>query len=644
MLLSYAMQTIFQIFKNDLKSLAKSKLAMLVVAGIIFIPGIYAWLNIDSNWGPYDNTGNIPIAVVNKDTGAAIAGESFNIGNSLTDSLKENHDMKWIFTDEKSALEGVEQSSYYGAIIIPENFSQNLTTIFNSTEPSKPTFDFYINDKKNPIAPIIASKAAGTIQDGTNQAFVDTLVYKAADTAKAIGLTEKGTDTANSLIAKLTDTKTKVGQLRDINQTTTLAIDTTGKSLSALEAIFPTLENFNHTAEQGIIDARNGLNSLNDISNLSSVQELTDQISAQIAELEAIQALLNELAPSEQLTDIKTRVQTITDSLTNLQNKFQATASTELKNISQNVSRTLDGAETIISDLNASLASLETSMHYATQALQGGAQLGRNLDPILANFQSDIDSTITMINSIKDSEIFQNLISLLQNSPDTIADFISSPVVANKIEIYPIATYGSEMAPFYSVLACWVGSTILVAIIAIDIKNTKITKQTKNYQKFLGRFLLFGSIAMLQGLAIGIGDLIMQVQTVNWPLFLLTLMLSSLVFSLIIYALAAAFGKIGQALAIVILVLQVAGSGGTFPIELLPQMFQFLQPFMPFAPAMNAVRETVGGFYQHDYLASIALLLVFFVIALVFGLIFSKHTFATKGKLQKELESTGLID
>lgn len=634
------MQTIFQIFKHDLKSLAKSKFAILVMVGIIIIPGIYAWLNINSNWSPYDNTDNIPIAVVNKDQGAQLAGEDFNIGNSLAKSLQENRDMKWTFTDEESAISGVEASDFYGAIIIPENFSQNLTTILNGANPEKPTFDFYINNKKNPIAPIIVNKAAGTIQDSINQTFVNTLIYKAADAAKTIGLVERGTDTANSLIAKLEDTKAKIGQLRDINKTTTLAIDTTGKSLSALESIFPTLESFNHAAEQGLVNARNGLNSLRDITNLSSVQELTDQISAQITELENIQNLLPDIVPSF----VKERLQATIDHFKDINSKFQTAAQSELNDIYQNVSHALDGAENIITSLNSSLASLKVSMQYAVQALQSGTQLGQSLDPVLANFQSDLDSTIAMISSIKDSEIFQNLINLLQNSPDTIADFISSPIEAHEIEVYPINTYGSEMAPFYSVLACWVGCTILIAVIAIDVKKSKVATKAKNYQKFLGRFLLFGSIAMLQGLAIGVGDLIMQVQTVNWPLFLITLMLSSLVFALIIYTLAAVFGKIGQALSIILLVLQVAGSGGTFPIELLPQMFRVLQPFMPFAPAMNAVRETVGGFYQYDYLFSLLLLLVFFVIALIFGLIFSKHTFEAKGKIQKELESTGLID
>ena len=639
------MNMIFKIFKQDLKNIAKSKMAILVIAGIILIPGIYAWLNIDSNWSPYDNTGNIPIAVVNKDEGATIVGEDFNIGESIVDSLKENHDMKWTFTDETAAMDGVEQSSFYGAIVIPENFSRDLTTILNDTEPQKPTFDFYINDKKNPIAPIITGKAAGAIQDSANQAFVSTLVYKAADAAKTIGLIERGADTADSFISKLADTKAKIGQLRDINKTASLALDTTSKSLSALEAIFPTIENLNHAAEQSLDNAKNNLNTLNNISNLPSVQNLVNQITDQIAELEKIENLLSDITPtSSKIDDIKQKLQSTINDLTSLKDRFKNSAKTELANLYQKTSDTIDGASSIISNLNSSLDSLETSMHYAVQALRGGVELGDSLDVVLVNFQSDIDGAIAMINSIKDSEIFKNLISLLQNNPDTIADFISSPVVAHKIEVYPIATYGSEMAPFYSVLACWVGCTILIAILSVDVKKSKTIAGAKNYQKFLGRFLLFGSIAMLQGLTIGIGDLIMQVQTVNWFLFLFTLMLSSFVFVMIIYALAAAFGKIGQALSIVVMVLQVAGSGGTFPIELLPHLFQILQPFMPFYPAMNAVRETVGGFYQNEYLVSILVLLCHFVIMLVFGLIFSKHTYETKGKLQKELHSTGLID
>ena len=184
---------------------------------------------------------------------------------------------------------------------------------------------------------------------------------------------------------------------------------------------------------------------------------------------------------------------------------------------------------------------------------------------------------------------------------------------------------------------------LLTSILKVDIKRTKKNSKVKPYQLFFGRFMLFGLIAMLQGLVIGLGDLFLQVQTANWFLFLLTLMLSSLVFVLIIYPLTITFGKIGQALAIVIMVLQVVGSGGTFPVELLPRGFQLLQPFMPFHPAMNAARETIGGFYQFDYIHYILILLCHTIIPLLLGLVVRNYTMDIKEKVEEELENTNVI-
>ena len=184
---------------------------------------------------------------------------------------------------------------------------------------------------------------------------------------------------------------------------------------------------------------------------------------------------------------------------------------------------------------------------------------------------------------------------------------------------------------------------LLTSILKVDIKRTKKNSKVKPYQLFFCRFMLFGLIAMLQGLVIGLGDLFLQVQTANWFLFLLTLMLSSLVFVLIIYSLTITFGKIGQALAIVIMVLQVVGSGGTFPVELLPRGFQLLQPFMPFHPAMNAARETIGGFYQFDYIHYILILLCHTIIPLLLGLVVRNYTMDIKEKVEEELENTNVI-
>ena len=151
-------KNILKIFKSDLKRIFKNKIALGITIGVIVIPGIYAWLNIDSSWNPYDNTGNIPIAVVNKDKGTTIVGEEVNMGEEIEKALRENDKMKWTFTDEEDAIKNVEKSDYYGAVIIPENFSSDFATLISDSELKRPTFDFYINNKKKVTSSVGSAK------------------------------------------------------------------------------------------------------------------------------------------------------------------------------------------------------------------------------------------------------------------------------------------------------------------------------------------------------------------------------------------------------------------------------------------------------------------------------------------------------
>ena len=703
------MKKILEIFKNDLKKIKKSKMAIIILVGIIIIPGIYAWLNIDSNWGPYDNTGNIPIAVVNNDTGTTILGEKVNVGKEMEESLKNNKGMKWIFTNEKKAKLNVKKGKYYGAIIIPKDFSQRITTIMKEDKLEKPTFDFYVNNKKNPIAPIIVNKAVGTIQTSVNQSFVNTVLYKIVGKADSLDVIAKSSDKTEELINKLNSSKVKIEELRKFIRMTDNAAQTTSKSLAAIRKLLPTMSDISTTTKEGINDMKNAaksfdetydnlekdissiiseadgtikdtldmlnqtdptnivdnfkkasdrfnkvesilkrlettLDSITKVANLSGVQALKDRVSKQITKIENIQTLLKDTNNAiTNLETVKHDVNDLYSDITSFKQKYNGEVKKEISDLYKGASKSLSGVTNAMLNLNVSLDNVDAAMGYMISAFESGGRLSGDIDGILVNFEEDIDKVNAAIREAKSSELYNNLINILKNDPKEVADFLSTPVDTNQIELYSINTYGSKMTPFYSVLACWVGCTLLTSILKIGVEDKKVLKGAKHYQKFFGRFMLFGIMAMLQGLMIGLGDLFLQVQTVNWFLFLLTLMLSSLTFVLIIYSLTFVFGKIGQALSIVIMVLQVAGSGGTFPIELLPRLFQILQPFMPFYPAMNAARETIGGFYGLDYLIYIFILLSHMIIPLVLGLWLGKHTIKTKEKVEKELEKTGVI-
>lgn len=703
------MKEIFKVFKRDLTRIKKSKMAIVILIGMIFIPGIYAWLNIDSNWDPYDNTGNIPIAIVNKDEGVDLLRENINIGDSLTEKLKSNSTMKWVFTDEDDARKKVESGEYYGAILIPENFSNKITTIFDSTEISRPTFDFIVNDKKNPIAPIITNKAVDTLETTLDQAIVNAAVYKAADKAEELNIEEKGTATITKVTMRLSEAKQGIEKLRATLNTISAASSSTASALSAVKNLLPTnIDTINAAGNlQEVQRQTSSLNNLNSRinDNITTIFNAAEKVSSTIenevnsidindtharekaekaiALIDALNTILSKeqevivslqnLAGANMLSDLQDKLtnniqknlelrallQSVAEGNTPILDKAKTKAyelhssindaNTHYQNITApTVKKAIDHASSAISSVIGSLSYVDSAftksdiaLGNTIDALNSMSSMNANIDTLLADLENDLGKIATTIGGATESDLFLKIVNLLQNTPEDIAKFISEPIATEKTELYKIDHYGSKMAPFYTILATWVGCTLLVAILKTDIEDDE--SRIKPYQAYFGRFLLFASIAVCQGLVIGLGDIVLGVQILNMPLFLFTIMLSSLVFMLIIYSLAISFGKIGEAVAVVIMVAQVAGSGGTFPIELLPSFFQRLQPFMPFYPSMTAVRETIGGFYGSTYTIALLLLLCHTIIPLLLGLVIRRPIIELKHNISKDIEKTDVI-
>ena len=214
-------------------------------------------------------------------------------------------------------------------------------------------------------------------------------------------------------------------------------------------------------------------------------------------------------------------------------------------------------------------------------------------------------------------------------------------------KIYDISTYGSAMAPFYTVLALWVGGLITVALVKTKVKDTDDIKslgKVNSVHKFFGRYITFFVIGQIQTLVTVLGDLFfVGIQCRHPFLFWCASALTSLVFTLLMYSLTAALGNVGQAVAVVIMVIQVAGAGGTFPVEVLPQVYRALYKFMPFNYAMNALRECVGGMYRFDYCKDLAILLIFIAISLVIGLLLGRPFGRVNSAIEKSKKKSGLI-
>ena len=243
---------------------------------------------------------------------------------------------------------------------------------------------------------------------------------------------------------------------------------------------------------------------------------------------------------------------------------------------------------------------------------------------LLKTLYEQVDAMQAKLSGIQDSELLQQMVDVLENEPEKIGAFFSTPVNLQKERVYPIQNYGSQMAPFYTVLAIWVGALILVAIIHTKVHPAEGIEDVRHYQEYFGRYAVFFITGQLQTLLCVLGDVFfLNIQCKHLLLFWGSAALASFVFTLLIYSLTYAFGNVGEALAVVIMVVQVAGAGGTFPKEVLPDIYQQIYTYLPFPYAMDAMKEAVGGIYETAYLESLGWLAVFLPVSLLIGLVCS---------------------
>lgn len=265
---------------------------------------------------------------------------------------------------------------------------------------------------------------------------------------------------------------------------------------------------------------------------------------------------------------------------------------------------------------------------------------------LLAEASDRIADTTAKLDEMETSGDFSELETLISGDKSAISTFLAAPVSLDTHKIYEIANYGSSMAPFYSVLSIWIGGIVLVAMLKVNVSEncTKGLKNVKLHQIYFGRFITFMIVGLFQSTLIALGDLLyLGIQCEHPFLFLLGCWFSSLVFVNIIYTLTVSLGDIGKAVSVILLVVQVAGTGGTFPIEVAPSFFRAVYPLLPFTHSMAALRETVGGMYGMNYWINLGKLAIFLGISLIVGLVLRKPIIKANDAFTEKLEETKLM-
>ena len=309
--------------------------------------------------------------------------------------------------------------------------------------------------------------------------------------------------------------------------------------------------------------------------------------------------------------------------------------------VSSSIDKTVDalptGQSVDVSGMGDVLDGISASLLAGNDALASS-------QTVLINATSKLSNIIAQLESVSDGEEYQKLMEIMENEPSLYGEFLSQPVSVVTEPVYETENYGSAVTPFYTTLALWVGAIILVSLMKVKVVPKGSYKNAKEYELFFGRYILFFLLGQLQSLICVYGDLnLLGVQCHEPGKLYLIAAVTSFTFTLMIYTLTISFGDIGKAFAVVIMVIQIAGSSGTYPIELLPDIFQAIYRYFPFPYAINAMRETISGMYENDYSVYMAELLIFAATSLVVGLVIRKPFMKVNHFIEERMEDTKLM-
>ena len=404
--------------------------------------------------------------------------------------------------------------------------------------------------------------------------------------------------------------------------------DALTKKLDTLQTYLKSLDIANEPAVKDAIEK---------IDNLKEqISSIADQTSDSINSVDITDLNMSQKELTAKLADVNQALSRADSSITNdiipaIDNVMLniKNALTSMSNLLNTVGNTLTGVNGVFETYQSTLTSMDVTL--------------TDLSDLITDVRSKIADGIDQINKAADSEVMDMIMAFLNGDSEALASFLSKPVMVQENYFYQISNYGSSMSPFYSILAIWVGMTILVSLMKVHVSNDEF-RDAKPYQLFFGRYLIFFLLSQLQVLIIVLGDLyILKIQCLHPFLFWFSGAMAGLTFSILIYSLTISFGDIGKALAVVIMVLQIAGSGGTYPIEALPSFFRQVYIFFPFPYAINAMRECIGGLYHYDLLRYLAELSIFIGAALLIGLVIRKPFIHIMHFIEKRMEDTEMM-
>ncbi len=534
----------------------------------------------------------------------------------------------------------MEAGDYYAAVVIDRQFTRNMYRMLTDWT-GKPAITYYENAKKNAVAAKITDTAVETLKRSISENYLEVVISSIMEQSNllAADLNTEDPDAAVKGVLyqaqdllhaglHMMDAFQKAGN-GGVSPSNAAAVE---DAIAAINRHLPDGDTLHKTAAEiqlelnaALARAERALEKLQDaIENApapgSSREELlkaADRMESAAASLEQWAAdlerigtditmaqaedarqtaarcrelvgQLRALAEAPDAEDILNDCDRLITDIRGMVDRIPVTAAAlqkQLSVVSGQVADTMEG----VAALNADAKALKTALKQTGDA--AGAAMGL-LRPAVEKLLSSLEETLESLQEYTDEQFRGTLLEILGGDPLVYGQYFPEMVQTRIHTVYPVANYGSAMTPFYTVLSIWVGGVILSSIVKVHARTEGLI-DPKPAELFFGRYLFFFVISQIQSIVIVSGDLyLLKVQCLHPGMMYLTGALTAFTFSLLIYSLAISFGDVGKALVVVIMVMQIAGSSGTFPIELLPEIYQKIYRFfpspMPSMPCGNA--------------------------------------------------------
>ena len=363
-------------------------------------------------------------------------------------------------------------------------------------------------------------------------------------------------------------------------------------------------------------------------------------ISDFVSKLDALESALNEnirrlqnikddlasgsIAVEEAVSQASDLISSVVNSVNDAWNAYNNGVGAALESTADQVGKTLDDSYSLLQSLSSLIPQVDGVLGSVRSMGPVGSETVERYKKIIQDTQSLLEKETGDLRALSEDEQLQEVLQFIRQDVEKQSTFLSHPVEMETNRLYPVANYGSGMSPFYTTLAIWVGCLLMMAMISpINEKGLEAYPEARLTPMYLSRLWLYQIVSMFQSAIIGLGDLlILHVDCRHPVLFVLLCILIGQIFTIFVFSLVFTFSAIGKAMAIIVLVLQIAASGGTFPIEMTPAFFQLIHPLLPFTYCIGAMREICFGVYWPSLLQDLVMMAILPIVSLAVVVVF----------------------